>query len=94
MYWKRYAVFVLLLACSVALDTAIDSALGIGAYHMALNVRFVYVMMEPSERLLLVVLMLLFVRKPLAKGISALFGGGKRSGGNVSAQPSNPSDEQ
>ncbi len=94
MSWKRYAIFAILLVCSLALDTAVDALLGIGVSHMALNVRFIYIMMDSTERLLLLVLLLLFVRKPLVKAIAAMFGGGKRSGGSGAASSSNPSDQQ
>lgn len=89
--WKRYVIFLLLLACSIGLDTAIDTVLGIGVFHMALNVRFVYIMMDSIERLLLFALILFFLRKPISRAFSSMFGG-KPSGGN-SASSSKPSEQ-
>lgn len=93
MSWKRYGIFAVLLACSLTLDTVIDSVLRIGTFHMAQSVRFFYIMMDSTERLLLFVLLLLFVRKPLAKAISVMING-KRSGESGAASSPNPSDQQ
>lgn len=97
MYWKRYAIFVLLLVSSVALDIAIDGAMGIGPAHMLRNATFILRMMGPVERTLLFVLLVWFLRKPIGKGLSRLFGGsGSRTGGGGSGSGSspNPADQQ
>lgn len=95
LYWKRYAIFALLLVCSVALDIAIDGAMGIGPAHMLRNATFILRMMGPVERTLLFVLFVWFLHKPIGKGLARLFGGsGGRTGGGGSGSPPNPADHQ
>lgn len=95
MYWKRYAVFALLLVSSIALDVAIDGAMGIGPAHMLRNAAFIFRMMGPVERTLLFVLFVWFLRKPIGNGFGRLFGGsGSRTGGGGSGSPPDPADQQ
>ncbi|MFD0672432.1 hypothetical protein [Cohnella sp. GCM10027633] len=78
MYWKRYWIFLLLLVCSIALDTAMDTLLGIGVGHMGQNIAFIFRMMDPIERTIVLALLLVFLRKPIVAAFGMAFG---RKGG-------------
>lgn len=82
MSWKRYGIFFLLLVCNIALNEGIDGLHGIGLGHAGQNIAFTFRLMDPIERTILIVLIILLLRKPIGQAIGSMFGGkGGSSGG-------------
>jgi hypothetical protein len=63
---KRYAIFALLLICSVSWELWMDVLQRLSPNRMLRNMTLPFMMFDPIENTILAVLLIMFVRKPLA----------------------------
>ncbi|AZN43086.1 hypothetical protein [Paenibacillus albus] len=62
---KPYAVFALLLPSLIAVDLMMDMLLKLPPSRMLRNFTYPFLMLDPIEKLIMVVLVFMFIRKPL-----------------------------
>ncbi|RAP75248.1 hypothetical protein [Paenibacillus montanisoli] len=97
-YAKQYWVFALLLASVIALNLGMDVLMRLSAERMARNLIFPFIMLDPIEKTILLIIIFLVLRHPLGAMYRKLMTPSKEQqsgGGSGGAQPApNQADQQ